>query len=40
MKGGNLIVKIMRLKLYGLYFGKNTYTDNQNIFITGIINSN
>ena len=24
----------------GLYFGKkNTYTDNQNIFITGIINS-
>ena len=39
MKDGNLIVIILMCIDNGLYFGnKNSYTENQNIFITGISN--
>ena len=40
MKVGNLLVKILNINIdNGLYFGiKNSYKENQNIFISGITN--
>ena len=41
MKDGNLHVKTYDINIdNGLYFGnKNSYTENQNIFISGITNN-
>ena len=40
MRDGNLLVKIMKLILIMVFISiKNAYTENQNIFISGITNS-